>query len=105
MVNYPGGGPSLCLCRYLKSWTEATVWPSALSLYKNQSWDNSLGLFSLKISWPHLGAGTPAGMVAWKGKKGTGMPWMGRDRKVRPPQGGFCKRKAAGQPHQGGRAG
>jgi hypothetical protein len=32
-------------------WTESSVWPSSLSLYKNQSWDNSLGLFSLKMSW------------------------------------------------------
>jgi hypothetical protein len=51
LPNSPGGGSSLCLCHHLKSLTESSVWPSALSLYKNQSWDNSLGLFSLKISW------------------------------------------------------
>jgi hypothetical protein len=38
-------------CCQLKSWTKVAAWTAALSLYKNLSSDNNLGLFGLKISW------------------------------------------------------
>ncbi len=45
------GRSSLHLRRHLKSWTEVAVRTAKSSLYRNQSRDDSLGLFGLKISW------------------------------------------------------
>jgi hypothetical protein len=35
----------------LKSWKEAAAWSGSESLHKNQSEDDKMGLFGLKINW------------------------------------------------------
>ncbi len=54
---------------------------------------------SPKYQWPLLGAGTPAGMVTWKGKKEQGCPgWDRIGRSVHPREGFAKERGRAGSP-------
>jgi hypothetical protein len=50
LANRANGGLSLCLCCRFKSWTyAASVMLWGIVSVQNQSWDNNLGHFDLKI--------------------------------------------------------
>jgi hypothetical protein len=50
LAKRTGGGSYLSLRRNLNRQAEAALWTEASSLHRIQSWDNNLGLFSLKIA-------------------------------------------------------